>query len=116
MTIGTRISTWLNGELVGTDDFGNRYFQDKRQPKTGRRRRWVMYPGDADPTTVPAEWHAWLHYTTDKPLERDTRSKPWLKEHEPNRTGSNEAYLPPGHDLRGGNRARTTADYESWTP
>lgn len=116
MTIGTRLTTWLNGELVGSDEFGNQYYQDKRVPKTGRRRRWVMYAGAADPTKVPAEWHAWLHYTTDAPLQRDTRAKPWLKGHEPNKTGTAEAYLPPGHDLRGGQRERTAADYEAWRP
>lgn len=116
MSIGTRISTWLNGEQVGTDEFGNRYFQDKRQPKSGRRRRWVMYVGAPDPTSVPAEWHAWLHYTVDKPLERDLAAKPWQKEQVPNPTGTPQAYLPPGHDLRGGRRERSSADYESWTP
>jgi NADH:ubiquinone oxidoreductase subunit len=116
MSIGTRISTWLNGEQVGTDEFGNRYYQAKRQPKTGRRRRWVMYAGAVEPSAIPAEWHAWLHYTVDKPLERDTRAKPWLREHQPNLTGTLGAYLPPGHDLRGGKRERSSADYESWTP
>ena len=29
MTIGTRIYTWLNGKLVGTDRFGNRYYVNK---------------------------------------------------------------------------------------
>ena len=31
MTIGTRLFTWLHGELVGTDQFGNQYFQDRKQ-------------------------------------------------------------------------------------
>jgi NADH:ubiquinone oxidoreductase subunit len=117
MSIGTRLHTWLNGEFVGEDEFGNRYYQEKRQPPKGlRRRRWAMYNGAPDPTRVPAEWHAWLHYTVDQPLKRDTQVKPWLAEHKPNLTGSAGAYLPPGHDLRGGQRERTAADYEAWKP
>ncbi len=116
MNIGTRLYTWLNGEVVGTDQFGNQYFQDKRTPKTGRRKRWVRYAGAADPTTVPAEWHSWLHYTTDAPLERDLSAKPWMKDQQPNLTGTMAAYLPPGHDLRGGQRERSVADYEAWRP
>ena len=26
----TRLITWLKGEPVGTDDFGNRYFQERK--------------------------------------------------------------------------------------
>jgi NADH:ubiquinone oxidoreductase subunit len=29
MTLGTRLLTWLRGELVGTDSFGNRYYREK---------------------------------------------------------------------------------------
>ena len=28
-TFGTRISTFLYGKLIGTDEFGNKYYQDK---------------------------------------------------------------------------------------
>ena len=27
---------------------------------------------------MPAEWHAWLHYTVDKPLPTP-EDKPWVK-------------------------------------
>ena len=29
MTLGTRLLTWLRGELVGTDSDGNRYYRDR---------------------------------------------------------------------------------------
>ena len=117
MSIGTRLHTWLNGEFVGEDEFGNRYFQDRKLPAKGRRRRrWTMYNGPAEASRIPAEWHAWLHYTVDQPLKRDTQAKPWLGEHQANMTGTPQAYLPPGHDLRGGQRERSSADYEAWTP
>ena len=31
-------------------------------------RRWVLYAGEAEASAVPAEWHSWLHFTTDAPL------------------------------------------------
>ena len=65
MTIGTWLFTKMRGELVGTDAEGNRYFQDKRIIPGRRRKRWVMYNGVAEASRVPAEWHGWLHYTTN---------------------------------------------------
>src|SRR3546814_13426115 len=62
----TRLITLMRGEDVGTDGFGNRYYQDRRIPKYGRRRRWVVYNGEDEASRVPPEWHHWLHYTTDE--------------------------------------------------
>ena len=43
-------------------------------------------------------------------------ARPWQKPHIPNRTGTAEAYRPPGHEFKGGRRAAATGDYEPWTP
>lgn len=120
--IGTRIFTWLWGEEVGRDKAGNRYFRHKNRGTTmhcsiQRERRWVIYTGEVEASRVPPEWHAWLHHTTDKtPPEEGIRSYPWMRDHVPNLTGTDQAYFPPGHTLRGGKRARGTGDYEPWTP
>lgn len=118
MTIGTAIYTWLNGRLVGTDSFGNRYYEHKSEPAPGyRRKRWVVYNGLVEATKVPPEWHAWLHYTAEKPLQgEDVPHFDWQKEHLPNLTGTRYAYRPRGHVLEGGKRAAATGDYEAWTP
>ncbi len=115
MSLGTRVFTWLHGEHVGTDEFGNRYYLDKRTKGKPRERRWVLYKGIPEATKVPPEWHAWLHYTTDGPLQ-GPRWPVWMKPHLANVTGTALAYRPPGHDYEGGNRARATGDYEAWTP
>lgn len=113
----TRIFTSLRGELVDTDAFGNRYYQERRAVEGRRRRRWVVYKGDTEASKVPPEWHAWLHYTIDEPPhEGGVPHKDWQKPHQPNPTGTDEAYLPPGHLLEGGRRAPATGDYEPWTP
>jgi len=125
MTITTRLHTLFCGQLVGTDQFGNRYYKrrgkthgdssayDKRKKET----RWVLYKGMAEPSKVPAEWHGWLHYTLEKPpTERNIPHYDWEKPHLPNLTGTKGAYVPPGHLLKGAHRDSTTADYEAWVP
>ncbi len=111
----TRVITWLKGEVVGTDEFGNRYYQDRKAAPNGRRRRWVIYEGDDEASKVPPEWNAWLHQTNDRVPDGKPR-RDWQKPHQPNMTGTAQAYRPSGHTLRGGQRASATGDYEAWTP
>ncbi len=121
-SLGTRLYTWLKGEEVGRDRFGNRFFREKGGGKVHadsirKERRWVMYEGEVEASRVPPDWHAWLHHTiTEPPPPGDPVRHPWEKEHRPNLTGTGEAYRPPGHTLSGGKRARGTGDYEPWTP
>lgn len=124
MTLGTRLFTWLRGEPVGTDQFGNRYYREKgaRPLKRGggrrsREKRWVLYNGAPEASKVPAMWHAWLHHTIDRvPVNTGVKRYTWEKEHEPNLTGTPLAYRPRGSVLRGGNRAAAASDYEPWRP
>lgn len=117
MTIGTRLYTLFHGKLVGHDALGNRYFTLKKAPKSGRSKRWVMYKGEVEPSRVPPEWHGWLHYTLDTPpTERKTSKHAWQKPAKANMSGTAEAYLPPGHLLKGGVRATATSDYQPWQP
>ncbi len=118
MNLGTIIYTWINGRQVGTDEFGNRYFEARRDDRLhGRRRRWVLYRGDVEASKVPPEWHAWLHHMVPEPLtDAAARSRPWQKPHQPNLTGTAAAYRPKGHEFSGGKRAPATGDYQAWTP
>ncbi len=113
----THIFTGWHGQFVDTDSFGNRYYQQRRARAGARRRRWVLYKGEAEASKVPPEWHGWLHYTVDEPPRADDAPpRDWQKPHQPNPTGTDEAYRPPGHLLAGGRRDRATGDYEPWTP
>ncbi|GEO81230.1 NADH:ubiquinone oxidoreductase subunit NDUFA12 [Pararhodospirillum oryzae] len=116
MNIGTRLYTRLNGELVGEDAHGNRYYQS-REAKTAplyRRKRWVVYKGRVEASKVPAEWHGWLHYTCDAPLDGGARA--WVQPHLPNLTGTPAASVPAGDERRGGQRPAATGDYQAWRP
>jgi len=121
-SIGTRLFTWLRGEAVGRDQQGNRYYRAKggghtHKDSLRKEQRWVIYDGEVEASRVPPEWHAWLHHTTDAiPPEGGPQRRSWQKDHQPNLTGTEQAYRPPGHALKGGRRDRATGDYEPWTP
>lgn len=111
-TLGTRFHTWRKGQPVGVDEFGNRYYHD---PRSGRR--WVIYAGPSEASSVPPGWHAWLHRTTDIAPPQDAyRPHDWERPHQPNLTGTARAYRPPGSILARGRRPRVTGDYEPWQP
>ena len=107
-TTGTRFYTWRFGSRVGEDEFGNVYYQSGR-------RRWVIYAGEADASSVPPEWHGWLHQSwLEPPTEKPVPHKPWEKEHLPNLTGTTRAYAPSGSIRREVPTPRS--NYEAWSP
>lgn len=117
-TIATRFFTWRKGEFVGSDEFGNRYYRAKSAvPQSIAERRWVIYNGVSEASAIPPGWHGWIHHRVDTvPGSGDASAKSWQKPHQPNLTGTAEAYRPPGSLLNVEAPARTPADYESWQP
>ena len=105
-------------KFVGEDSFGNKYYKAKPRKGYKRDRRWVTYNGAPEATKIPPEWHGWMHHQSDVVPSSDMASfrRKWQKPHKPNQTGTHEAYRPPGHLLKGGQRAKTTGDYEAWRP
>ena len=119
-TFGTRVWTWLYGEFVGTDEFGNRYYRTKGgkiDPTLGFERRWVIYNGYAEASTIGPAWPGWMHHTVDTPPTKENyKPRSWQKPHRPNLTGTPGAYRPPGSTLAQGRRPKATGDYKAWTP
>jgi NADH:ubiquinone oxidoreductase subunit len=119
-TFGTQLWTWLYGEFVGADEFGNRYYRTrggKIDPTLLFERRWVIYDGIAEASKVPPRWHGWLHHVVDVPPPEDTtKPHPWEKPHRPNLTGTAGAHRPSGSTLAQGRRPKATGDYKAWTP
>lgn len=116
-TIGTMLWSWRNGEHVGTDAAGNKYFRSRKRRGDGRERRWVIYDGINDASRVPAEWHGWLHGAgEDVPASFLPPPRIWQADYSPNATGTDRAYRPQGALERGGRRAPAVGDYEAWTP
>ena len=120
-TIGTLLWSRNNGEHIGTDSAGNRYFRTKKPAKSGlyagRERRWVIPAGANDASRVPAEWHGWLHGNGEGvPESYLPAARIWETDFVANETGTDKAYMPQGALQRGGKRARATGDYEAWSP
>lgn len=86
------------GTFVGKDENGNSYY------KSNQGKRWVKYSNIFEPTTVPPEWHIWLHYTDDAvPINNKKRK---IK-HTRNLTGTKDAYYP---------NQKVNNYYKSWNP
>jgi NADH:ubiquinone oxidoreductase subunit len=115
-TLGTRFFTWRKGTKVGEDAAGNIYYQGGKDPY-GRPRRWVIYNGVAEASSIGPGWHGWMHHRTDTPPSAETYvAREWEKPHQPNLTGTPAAYRPKGSVLASGERPRVTGDYDAWTP
>ena len=113
--LGTKLATLFTGKFIGEDEFGNRYYEQRSGKRhLNHAKRWVIYDGIAEPSKIPAQWHGWLHYTLDAPITAKPHA--WQKPHLPNLTGTVSRYLPQGHLLKSGVRAKATADYKPWTP
>ncbi len=120
-TFSTYWFTIRKGEFVGEDSLGNRYYREKGRPdKIGphwnRRKRWVIYVGLAEASSVPPEWNVWLQHTADEIPDASATDHAWEKPHVPNLTGTSGAYRPPGSIQGSGQRAPATGDYEPWRP
>ncbi len=119
-TIGTKLWTSRFGERVGTDEFGNVYYRTrggKVDPTLGFQRRWVIYNGPAEASSIPAGWHGWMHHRVDTPpSEQHYVPRPWQLPAQPNLTGTPAAYRPSGSILKDAQRPAATGDYDAWTP
>ncbi len=72
VTIGTAWTLLSRGaRFIGADEYGNRYFEERRTSLEGRKRRYVTYNGYADASRVPPDWHGWLHHTVAEPPSLD---------------------------------------------
>lgn len=86
------------GKFVGKDENDNSYYE------SNEGKRWVVYSKISEPTTVPPEWHIWLHYSDNTvPIGRQKRSI----NHIPNLTGTKNSYYP---------NQKVNNYYKSWHP
>ena len=111
-SVTTSLSTWRNGVRAGSDSLGNVYYRSKKGD-----RRWVIYAGSNDAALIPPDWYAWIHKMIDDVPDVSLPPAPkFLKEPTGNRTGTADAYRPSGAMERGGQRAASSGDYDSWSP
>ena len=103
-TFGTRIKTILFGKFIGSDEYGNKYYQSKMG------KRWVIYANEIDASKIPIEWYSWIHFMPNKIENIHKLEKhDWQKPHQPNLTGTDSAYYPNKN-----NKNATEKKYKSW--
>lgn len=109
-TLNTQFWTWRHGLKVGEDAAGNVFYQTQ-----DGKRRWVIYKAEAEASQITPEWHGWLHHTwNEPPTELALPRKAWERPHQPNHTGTAEAYVPAGSLYRAQPAQRS--DYDAWRP
>ena len=67
MDIVTRLHLHFKTRFIGTDEFGNRYYEERKARPGKPPRRYIRYKGMVEASKVPADWHGWLHHTEDNP-------------------------------------------------
>ncbi|MEN2494175.1 MAG: hypothetical protein TECD_00066 [Hyphomicrobiaceae bacterium hypho_1] len=117
-TWGTSWTIFKNGGFVGSDDYGNHYYEQiSGVGPHGKPRRWVIYRDQAEASQVPPEWHGWLHHTFKEPPINETYVyKFWQKTHQMNMTGTPGAYRPEGSILNSSGRPKNVGSYHAWKP
>lgn len=88
-----------SGTLIGTDRFGNRFYENTVE-ELPLRTKWVDYKHHfCDASETEPGWHAWLHHMVDNPPTKDSMLQPrtnaWSQPtHVPNMTFTRSAYKP----------------------
>ena len=106
-TIGTFLYTIFFGNLVGKDEFGNKYYQNKQG------KRWVIYNGEINASKITSDWFSWMHHITNNvPSKINLNKYFWQKPHKDNKTGTSESYRPNKISKKG----KSFKKYETWKP
>tara|TARA_B100000029_G_scaffold258751_1_gene255368 strand:- start:260 stop:628 length:369 start_codon:yes stop_codon:yes gene_type:complete len=105
-TLGTFIYTLFTGKFVGVDEIGNKYYCNSKG------KRWVIYKKRTESSSIPPEWHLWIHFLSDKKPTNNSKKFYWQKKHEENLTGTKKAYKPEG--VLSSESTKNTKKYETW--
>lgn len=115
-----------SGTLIGTDQNGNKYYEN-RAYQVGRHR-WAVFanPWDYSASSIPPGWHAWLCCIHDGAPSVHAYSRPFYElapwdgrygssSHEGATalTPERDVHLPKGHVKKGG---RSWARFQQWVP
>ena len=87
-TFGTFLKTLFFGKFVGSDEYGNKYYQSKK------KERWVVYANKIEATKITSDWYLWIHHTIDKIPDKKIEKYAWQKKHQENQTGSENSFKP----------------------
>ena len=87
-TLGTFLKTIFFGKYVGKDEFGNKYYTNKK------KERWVIYSNNIEATKITSDWYLWIHHTIDNVPVNEEKKYTWQKKHLENQTGTKNKFKP----------------------
>ena len=87
-TLGTFLKTLFRGIYVGKDEYGNKYYKNKKN------ERWVIYSKNIEATKITSDWFLWIHHTIDRTPDKQDKKYSWQKKHLENQTGTNNSFKP----------------------
>ncbi len=102
-TFGTFLKTLFTGKCVGVDEYGNKYYKNKKD------ERWIVYSNNIEASQITADWYLWMHHTVNDVPKNNKEKHLWQKNHQENKTGTNESYKP-NKILKSSKRKK----YETW--
>lgn len=88
-----------SGTLVGTDSYGNKYFENTEEDEIHLRTRWVQYKDRYfNMSQVEPAWHYWLGYGVDVPPNQTAKEFTTVRAyptpiHTPTGTGTSNAFV-----------------------
>jgi len=116
MILGTIIYTWIYGNFVGSDEYGNKYYCNSKKFNNPDSKRWIMFKGDIEASKIPPHWHSWLHKTTNDPPIKYKHKYSWQKDHEENFTGTKKAFSPVSSSKSNEVVNNKSKEYVKWRP
>ena len=116
MNLGTTLYTWFYGNLVGSDEFQNKYYCNSKDFNNINSKRWVIFSGEIEASNIPPHWHAWLHKSIEVPPINYNHKYSWQKDHQPNMTGTSNAYNQTSKSLSNPKDNSINKEYEKWNP
>jgi NADH:ubiquinone oxidoreductase subunit len=86
------------GQLVGEDNYGNKYFELKKKDSFGRKKRVCLFRGRVEASKISPEWHLFMHYQKDsKEIPVNIKQYKWQRSYLPDLTLTSVKYLPKNH-------------------
>jgi NADH:ubiquinone oxidoreductase subunit len=85
---------------VGSDEYGNQFFELKTSDYLGRKKRYCLYNGYVEASKISPEWHPFMHYQIEaKAVKKTFKQYKWQKPFVPDTTLSGSKFLPKNHLL-----------------
>ena len=101
MSLGFKIYSFLNGNLVHKDSLGNKFYSDKKNID----KRWVVYAEGLGPESLPTNYHNWLHNTSDTIIDFNSSEDDLIN----NIKGRTQKHISTHKD-------KSNKGYNSWQP